>query len=61
MGKHPKGTYRFAILDEMNPWAKAIEVEARDEVEAKRLASSYLFARRTTGEMIDGLVHLEPM
>ena len=43
------GFYRFEITDEMNPWFRAIEVEAGDEDEASRRAEHMLFARRETG------------
>jgi hypothetical protein len=49
--------HHFRIDDPANPWAKAIEVEATDEEEARMFAGSYLFARRTTGEA-EGSVHL---
>lgn len=51
--------YRFAIDDPLNPWAKAIEVEASSPAEASRRVGSYLFARRDVGDH-DMLVHLTP-
>lgn len=52
-------TYRFAIDDGMNPWAKAIEIEAGSPGVARQLAGSYLFARRdVTSDDHDMLVHL---
>ena len=52
-------TYRFAIDDAMNPWAKAIEIEAPNPTVARELAGSYLFARRdVTSDDHDMLVRL---
>lgn len=42
--------YRFAVNDPMNPWAKAVEVEADDPEQARRRAASWLFARRDVGD-----------
>lgn len=51
-------TYRFRVEDPMNPWARSVEVEGIDEIEAEARAESWLFARRTVGDD-PRLVHLE--
>lgn len=50
--------HRFRIIDEMNEWAYAIEVEADNDTQARARAESYMFARRSVGDA-DGLVHIK--
>lgn len=42
-------TYRFAVLDDMNEWFLAVEVDATDAHQARARAEHMLFARRTVG------------
>lgn len=42
--------FRFLIHDPMNPWAHAVEIEADDPDQARRRATSWLFARRDVGD-----------
>lgn len=42
-------TYRFTVNDPMNPWFRAIELDAHDPDQAERRAEHMLFARRGVG------------